>query len=349
MAKDRMTGAGPLHLAAESGSVEAIEALTSLGWRVSARDAELSTALHYAAARGHAAAIASLCALGADIAARDERDCVPLHYCSGAGKWDAARELLIRNADPSAPDTDDRTPLHYAARLGCSKTTGLLVNGGWGTNVDATSVHGSTALSEAVQYKRRAVAEVLVEGGATIRAEDREGLALLLNDGTADNGTRAGNTGGSVSGVAGTLWVAGTLRPVPPRVPQSPGGGFARGTTRGTGRSVGTAPPPFTSSSLSSSGRSSPASVYSPNSSRPSSASDFEGHGGRRGGTALEPLDYEPSLRLDSDPSLPGGGPGGAGRDPALHMAPRRAGDTKQSFLSRYGLANKAGLFRLDE
>jgi hypothetical protein len=30
-------------------------------------------------------------------------------------------------------------------------------------------------------------------------------------------------------------------------------------------------------------------------------------------------------------------------------MAPRRAGDTKQSFLSRYGLANKAGLFRLDE
>jgi hypothetical protein len=335
-----MTGAGPLHLAAESGSVEAIEALTSLGWRVSARDAELSTALHYAAARGHAAAVASLCALGADIAARDERDCVPLHYCSGAGKWDAARELLIRNADPSAPDTDDRTPLHYAARLGCSKTTGLLVNGGWGTNVDATSVHGSTALSEAVQYKRRAVAEVLVEGGATIRAEDREGLALLLNDGTADNGTRAGTTWGSVSGVAGTL------RPVPPRVPQSPGGGFARGSTRGTGRSVGT---DITSSSLSSSGRSSPASVYSPNSSRPSSASDFEGHGGRRGGTALEPLDYEPSLRLDSDPSLPAGGPGGAGRDPALHMAPRRAGDTKQSFLSRYGLANKAGLFRLDE
>ena len=73
--------------------MEAIEALTSLGWRVSARDAELSTALHYAAARGHAAAVASLCALGADIAARDERDCVPLHYCSGAGKWDAAREL----------------------------------------------------------------------------------------------------------------------------------------------------------------------------------------------------------------------------------------------------------------
>ena len=95
LAKDRMTGAGPLHLAAESGSVEAIEALTSLGWRVSARDAELSTALHYAAARGHAAAVAPLCALGADIAARDERDCVPLHYCSGAGKWDAARELLI--------------------------------------------------------------------------------------------------------------------------------------------------------------------------------------------------------------------------------------------------------------
>ena len=185
------------------------------------------------------------------------------------------------------------------------------------------------------RYKRRAVAEVLVDGGATIRAEDREDLALLLNDGTADNGTRAGTTGGSVSGVAGTL------RPVPPRVPQSPGGGFARGSTRGTGRSVGTAPPPFTSSSLSSSGRSSPASVYSPNSSRPSSASDFEGHGGRRGGTALEPLDY--------DPSLPAGGPGGAGRDPAMHMAPRRAGDTKQSFLSRYGLANKAGLFRLDE
>ena len=60
-------------------------------------------------------------------------------------------------------------------------------------------------------------------------------------------------------------------------------------------------------------------------------------------------MDYEPSLRLDSEPPLPAGGSGGVGRDPALHMAPRRAGDTKQSFLSRYGLANKAGLFRLDE
>ena len=129
LAKDRMTGAGPLHLAAESGSVEAIEALSRLGWRATARDAELATALHYAAARGHAAAVASLCALGADVAARDERDCVPLHYSAGGGKWDAARALLVRGADPNAPDKDERTPLHYAARRGCPKTTGLLVNG----------------------------------------------------------------------------------------------------------------------------------------------------------------------------------------------------------------------------
>lgn len=54
----------------------------------------------------------------------------------------------------------------------------------------------------------------------------------------------------------------------------------------------------------------------------------------------LEPLDHEPVLR---------DGPARGGRDPAQHMAPRRAGDTKQSFLSRYGLANKAGLFRVDE
>ena len=165
-----MTGAGPLHLAAESGSVEAIEALCRLGWRATARDAELATALHYAAARGHAAAVASLCALGADVTARDERDCVPLHYCAGGGKWDAARELLVRGADPNAPDKDERTPLHYAARRGCPKTTRLLVNGGWGTRLDATSARGSTALSEAVEHKRAAAAEVLAAAGAAVAA-----------------------------------------------------------------------------------------------------------------------------------------------------------------------------------
>ncbi|ACO60643.1 predicted protein [Micromonas commoda] len=342
LAKDRMTGAGPLHLAAESGSVEAIEALSRLGWRATARDAELATALHYAAARGHAAAVASLCALGADVAARDERDCVPLHYSAGGGKWDAARALLVRGADPNAPDKDERTPLHYAARRGCPKTTGLLVNGGWGTRLDATSARGTTALSEAVEHKRAAAAEVLAAAGAAVGAEDGDDLARLLR---GDGATRAGGTGvgdaGIGSGDAGT----GTLVPVPPRAvrPNSPGGGrgYARG---GRIRSPGTfAPPPFPSSSLSSSGASSPASVYSPPSSRPSSASDFEGHGGwpgRGGRVMLEPLDHEPALR---------DGPGWGGRDAPPHMAPRRAGDTKQSFLSKYGLANKAGLFRVDE
>lgn len=347
LAKDRMTGAGPLHLAAESGSVEAIEALSRLGWRATARDAELATALHYAAARGHAAAVASLCALGADVAARDERDCVPLHYSAGGGKWDAARALLVRGADPNAPDKDERTPLHYAARRGCPKTTGLLVNGGWGTRLDATSARGTTALSEAVEHKRAAAAEVLAAAGAAVGAEHGDGLARLLTHGdvSGDGATRAGGTGvgdaGTGSGDAGT----GTLVPVPPRAvrPNSPvgGRGYARG---GRIRSPGTfAPPPFPSSSLSSSGASSPASVYSPPSSRPSSASDFEGHGGwpgRDGRVMLEPLDHEPALR---------DGPGWGGRDAPPHMAPRRAGDTKQSFLSRYGLANKAGLFRVDE
>ena len=192
LAKDRMTGAGPLHLAAESGSVEAIEALSRLGWRATARDAELATALHYAAARGHAAAVASLCALGADVAARDERDCVPLHYSAGGGKWDAARALLVRGADPNAPDKDERTPLHYAARRGCPKTTGLLVNGGWGTRLDATSARGTTALSEAVEHMRAAAAEVLAAAGAAVGAEHGDGLARLLR---GDGATRAGGTG----------------------------------------------------------------------------------------------------------------------------------------------------------
>ena len=151
---------------------------------------------HYAAARGHAAAVASLCALGADVAARDERDCVPLHYCAGGGKWDAARALLVRGADPNAPDKDERTPLHYAARRGCPKTTGLLVNGGWGTRLDATSARGTTALSEAVEHKRAAAAEVLAAAGAAVGAEDGDGLARLLNGDTGDGATRAGDRGG---------------------------------------------------------------------------------------------------------------------------------------------------------
>ncbi len=64
---DRLQGPGALHMAAQGGSVQAIQFLLAQGAKVDLRNSEYETPLHEAAFRAHSEALKVLLNAGADI------------------------------------------------------------------------------------------------------------------------------------------------------------------------------------------------------------------------------------------------------------------------------------------
>ena len=154
---DPMTGAGPLHLAAERGSLACVATLLeSDPTRHSPRDDERAVPLHYAAARGHDVIVRALLHAGAVPDARDDRGRTPAHYAAGAARRAALASLLDAGAHPDARDEDGRTPAHYAACADDAASVEELV--ARGANVDAMSARGMTPSDDA-RARRRRVAE----------------------------------------------------------------------------------------------------------------------------------------------------------------------------------------------
>ena len=107
----RRDGATALHLAARSGSREALSELLARGASVSARDAAGRTALHVAAAADAVGEIGVLLAEGADVRSRDNAGDTPLHLAAAAGALATMEELLSGGADVLMRNDAGETPL----------------------------------------------------------------------------------------------------------------------------------------------------------------------------------------------------------------------------------------------
>jgi len=90
------SGRTPLHLAAGTGFLDALEVLVEHGADVNARDGKGQKPLHASATRGHDYIIQSLCRAGADVNALDAERCTPLDTALLAGAHKAA-EVLRRH------------------------------------------------------------------------------------------------------------------------------------------------------------------------------------------------------------------------------------------------------------
>lgn len=167
-------GRRPLHVAAHSGNVEALEVLlafieTSCMLRqsdavldVDARDTRGCTPLMYAASAGCAAAVRLLVEYGADVnaaaAAAGDR-VTPLYLACEAGVVDCCRLLLDAGARADARVGPlDYTCLHVAAQNGRTEVCTLLAQHAVATNstanvaLDARTTHGHTAVWLASRY-----------------------------------------------------------------------------------------------------------------------------------------------------------------------------------------------------
>ena len=130
----RGDGITALHLAAEQGDVEAVQALLGAGADVGAGTRiGRYTPLHLAARGGHGAVVTLLLDAGADpLAATTNSGATALHLAAGA-VWGhgAVAALLQHGADPNAREASaGQTPLMFAAAANRAEAIAALLDGG---------------------------------------------------------------------------------------------------------------------------------------------------------------------------------------------------------------------------
>ena len=130
----RGDGITALHLAAEQGDIEAVQALIDAGADLDAGTRiGHYTPLHLAARGGHGAVVTLLLEAGADpLAATTNSGATALHMAAGAVRGHGAvAALLEHGADPNALEASaGQTPLMFAAAANRGEATAVLLDGG---------------------------------------------------------------------------------------------------------------------------------------------------------------------------------------------------------------------------
>ncbi len=207
--------AGPVHLAAWSGSTEIIGLLVRCGVAINEPSYSYGTPLAFAAhaMQGravrqllqlggkpgiagsggltplHTAAdsepeqydstvIPNLLAAGARIDQADGDGRTALHIAAARGNGRLVQQLLVLHADVAARDSRGATPLHLAARAGRTDVVGRLLAAG--SNVNARSNDGTTPLFDAAVGADSEVIATLIASGADVNAVSNGGYTPLF-------------------------------------------------------------------------------------------------------------------------------------------------------------------------
>jgi ankyrin repeat protein len=163
-------GFAPIHQAAFSGELMALELLFELGADIEARDYRGHTPLYIACEEHMNKAAGFLLDRGALIEAKNFEEMTPLMGAASWGNLQGAELLLPRGADVQARDRRDRDTLMHAILgrgAGSEATPGLvrvLIRAG--CDVRAVSDEGCTALDYASRREMEEIVELLEEAGA---------------------------------------------------------------------------------------------------------------------------------------------------------------------------------------
>ena len=128
-AKDK-AGLTPLQRAVYVGNPEIVEALFSVGAKVSKEEKKWN-ALHLAASNGHLELVRLLLDKGMDVNGRDHLDITPLHGAAFNGHKKIVALLLEKGADVRAKDIKGKTPYDRAEAEGHTEILKMLVESGY--------------------------------------------------------------------------------------------------------------------------------------------------------------------------------------------------------------------------
>ena len=217
----QLRNAGPLLMAATSGSTGIARLLLTSGADPSARDDDGTTALDIAVHRGNREIVQLLLDSGAKASAELLGDAVLKR------QKDILETLLRNGADVNIRLPAGSTPLHDAALKGYDEIVILLL--AHGANVDIRNASGATPLHDAALAGKAGVVAILLAHGADINARETESgttalyaaatlgredvVALLLDRGADPN--VANNAGASplhAALVGGYASIAGKIR-----------------------------------------------------------------------------------------------------------------------------------------
>jgi ankyrin repeat protein len=176
---------GPLHNAATSRDLAAVQAQVQRGADVNATGMYGRTPLYYAALYGESNIVTYLLNNGADPkkGASWKGDDTPLHVSAEKGHIGCVEALLVRGVPVDIRNSANQTPLHDAARNRHPDVVKLLLD--HGADIDATDKMGTTPLEypsgsfENHQSNYQVTVEVLLAHGADVRHVDRNGETAL--------------------------------------------------------------------------------------------------------------------------------------------------------------------------
>jgi len=170
-------GATPLMVAAINGRPQAFRYLISKGADPSLKDNDRWSLLHYAAEGGNVEIIEKLLSLGLDLESRNNNGSTPLMIAAMNGRPEAFRFLVSKGADPSLKDNYGWSLLHYAAQGGNVEIIEKLLS--FGLDINSKESDGSTPLMAAAIQGRPQAFEYLTSKGADPSLKNNEGASLL--------------------------------------------------------------------------------------------------------------------------------------------------------------------------
>lgn len=198
--RDACFGRTPVHLAAQRGDLQVLEAILEGPVQADVQDIYGQTALHVAVVEGHRSLVPLLLRKGFDVEKEDARNLRPLGLAFNKGDLDMANVLVAQGADVHCmPSTGLRYQayLHVAARdpLGLPILDFLIQHG---ASVDISNDDGETALMLAAMEGNYDCISRLIQAGANVEARGphqytaacfasshgrQEALQLLLDNG----------------------------------------------------------------------------------------------------------------------------------------------------------------------
>ena len=168
----------PLHVAAYTGNVKAIQCLINHGADVMARNTRGLILLHRAAVNSNEYRVPRLIKRSVDMKRPSPKwDITPLHCAVKHGSKEVFQCLLEHGADVMARDTDNETPLHWSAKKGNKEVIQCLIE--HGADVMARDKQDMTPFHNAVKHGSKEVVQCLIEHGADVMVKDRLGYTPL--------------------------------------------------------------------------------------------------------------------------------------------------------------------------
>ncbi|KAL8785217.1 MAG: hypothetical protein Q9213_003486 [Squamulea squamosa] len=154
-------GQTPIHLAAQTGRVDAVRLFLNHGVAPNLRSQDGYTPLHWATFNGSLETVNVLVDYGADLTAQNDAGETVLHTCLLYKSHDNIVSFIVRNGVPvNAADARGRGALHEAARRGYASTIQILVE--HGADIDMQDQLGWTPLQDAAASGEEAVVEQLL-------------------------------------------------------------------------------------------------------------------------------------------------------------------------------------------